>query len=274
MTPDRTLDPAIEVLAGADVDDLWDRFEVFEALHHSTPICNPLTSAQLDEVVAGLDLRPGMVVLDVACGYGELLRRIRDRAPVATIGVDLSPWMITSAVGASRGENSTRWLLGDARQAVDNIGLVDLVVCIGAEWIWHDFDGTVRALAESVKPGGQFVVGAERLHLAAEPAEVRRRWGAVATAAEREAALRALGLDLVARIDASDAGWDAYLARTAEAARSWAARYPGERSDRWLAEQADWQAARDRDREIIGWSLWIAHQPADRTEKPHRFAML
>jgi len=34
--------------------------------------------------------------------------------------------------------------------------------------------------------------------------------------------------------------------------------YPGPRADRWIEEQADWQAARERDRDVIGWSLWIA----------------
>jgi len=71
----RPLDPAIRVLPGTDVQSAWDRFEVFEALHHTMQICNPMTSAQLDELINSLDLRAGMYVYDVACGYGELLRR-------------------------------------------------------------------------------------------------------------------------------------------------------------------------------------------------------
>ena len=66
------------------------------------------------------------------------------------------------------------------------------------------------------------------------------------------------GLVPVHRVDPDDAGWDAYLARTAQAAADWAVAYPGPRADRWIEEQADWQAARERDRDVIGWSLWIA----------------
>ena len=65
------------------------------------------------------------------------------------------------------------------------------------------------------------------------------------------------------RVDPDDAGWDEYLARTAIAARLWADRYPGPASDRWLEDQADWHAARERDRDVIGWSVWVARRRAE-----------
>jgi len=256
------LDPAIRVRAGTDLDDVWRRFEVFEALHHSMQICNPMTSTQLDEVIAAVGIADGAHIVDYACGYGEVLFRAAQRACVRGVGVDLSPWMITRAAAQAgdRSAGSTlRWVLGEARD-YRPASPCDVAVCIGAEWVWHDFRGTARALAERLQSGGVAVIGAARLHTAADPDRVRRQRGAVETVADQRALLEHFGFEPLHRVDPDDAGWDAYLARTAAAARDWAVLHPGQASDQWLAEQDDWQQAREHDREVIGWSVWVARQ--------------
>ena len=87
---------------------------------------------------------------------------------------------------------------------------------------------------------------------------MRRERGVVETIDDQQRTLARLGLTPVHRVDPGDAGWDAYLARTAAAAHAWAMAHPGPTSDRWIEEQHDWQQARERDRDVIGWSVWIA----------------
>ena len=103
------------------------------------------------------------------------------------------------------------------------------------------------------------MIGAARLHTAADADQsAERTWGGRNhRRPARTCWLRTVWCP-VHRVDPDDAGWDAYLARTAQAAADWAVAYPGPRADRWIEEQADWQAARERDRDVIGWSLWIA----------------
>jgi len=256
------LDPAIQVLPGTNVGDVWDRFEVFEALHHTMQICNPMTTAQLDGLIEALDLSSSDSVYDAACGYGELLFRAVEAGASGGVGIDLSPWMIRSAhATASRRDPSGRvqWILGEARD-YQPVRQPTVAVCIGAEWVWHDFNGTCRALAGLVGTGAIVVIGAARLHHRADPAIVRRDRGHVDTVDDMAQMLRAHGLAPFHRIDPDDAGWDAYLARTAVAAQRWADANPGLRAQRWLDEQDDWQAARERDRDVIGWSLWMARK--------------
>lgn len=248
------------MLPDTDVDDVWDRFEVFEALHHTMQICNPMTDGQLDEVVASLPLSRDTVVLDVACGYGEVLFRAAARADVKGLGIDLSPWMISSAhaMATSRAPRANlQWVLGEA-SGYEPPEPPDVCICIGAEWIWHDFNGTARSLSGLLGDGGVAVIGAARLHHGAEQAKVAATHGRVETIDDMAAMLNEHGLRPLHRIDPDDADWDRYLDRTAGAAQAWAERHPGERAEQWLAEQADWHAARERDRNLIGWSLWVA----------------
>lgn len=259
------LPSAVHILPGTDVHGAWDRFEVFEALHHSVPICNPMTSAQLDEVIDATGVSDSSRVYDAACGYGELLIRAAGRARIVGTGVDLSPWMIATAAERAAvrvPDAAMRWVLGDAA-AFDPGPHPDIAVCIGAEWVWHDFSGTARALARLLRPGGVAAIGAARLHHDADPQGVRRQYGRIDTVDDMREILGDNGLEPLHRVDPDDAGWDDYLARTAAAASSWAARHPGARAQRWLDEQDDWQAARERDRGIIGWSVWIARKRPD-----------
>jgi len=256
------LSPTIEVLAGTDVDDVWDRFEIFEALHHSMQICNPMDSSELNEVIEAFGLSGGEHVYDAACGFGELLIRCAEKTAIAGTGVDLSPWMVTGAVDEAerRVPNADlRWELGEARDYLPE-PRPDVAVCIGAEWVWHDFTGTARALSQQVAPGGVVAIAAARLRHGADQAAVTANHGTVETVDDMAATLQRFGLVPVHRVDPTDDGWDGYLARTAVAVEQWRQLYPGDRAERWASEQRDWQAARDRDRHITGWSVWVAHK--------------
>jgi len=253
------LHDSIKVHGDLDVNDLWDRFEVFEALHHTMSICNPLSREQLDDAIDVLELTDGCSVIDAACGYGELLLRSAEAAEISGIGIDLSPWMISTA--ATRAEERARdadlrWVLGEA-QRFDLAAKANVAVCVGAEWVWHDINGTIRALREMVAPNGMLVVGAARRHFAATNEQVSAR-GRIESVEEIEAMFTNHSVRVRHRIDPDDAAWDEYLNETKLAAEVWANQHPGPRADKWQREQRDWQDARDRDREIIGWSLWIA----------------
>lgn len=269
--PARSLSPEIEVLDGlatdaAGLDALWDRFEVFEALHHSLTICNPMTSSELNDVIDAAGGGRGSRILDIACGSGEYLLRSAQRAGIHGVGIDLSPWMISAAhrrakeaAPALDPDATLGWKLGDA-SAFGVADVPDIVVCVGAEWVWHDFRGTARALASMLKPGGVAVIGAARLHHEADAAAVAMTHGVIETIDDMVADLSDAGLVPRHRVDPTDQGWDDYLARTRDAARQWQARYPGSRADQWVADQAEWWQARQRDRGVMGWSVWVTQK--------------
>jgi SAM-dependent methyltransferase len=54
-------------------------------------------------------------LLDIACGHGDALRRIRDRYPDARLtGIDLNPWAIRAAGEATREAMRITFINGDA----------------------------------------------------------------------------------------------------------------------------------------------------------------
>jgi len=256
----RALPSTVEILDGTDVDDVWERFEIFEALHNGMRICNPLTETEFDEVVEAVASTGGASMLDVACGYGELLARCASRTRIEGVGIDLSPWMAQTAALRTdelAAESSLRWVLGEAREYGKDRAW-DVVSCMGAEWIWHGFNGTARAVAERLRPGGLAIIGAARLKDGCDPAHVSASHGRLESLVEEEAILASHGLSTIWRLDPDDAAWDAYLARTATSIAQWAAEVPGGRTAEYVAAQQEWIDARERDREVMGWSAWVA----------------
>lgn len=245
-----------------DLDDLAARFEIFEALHHTMRICNPMSSADLDRVVDLLAVADGHSVLDIACGYGELLIRLAQRAAITGVGLDLSPWMVRTAFdeAANRVPNARlQWELGEAKHAHQE-DRFDRVLCLGASWIWLGLNGTLRAVAARTKPGGMVAVGDMHTRPGVDPDAVRSSHGRIDSLEHQETLFAKHGLDIVERVSTPDASWDDYLRRTAEAAASWLAGHPGDSAERYVAEQQQWQENHAKDREVLTWSVWGARR--------------
>lgn len=252
-------------MAGTDVAAVWERFEIFEALHHSMRIANPMSDADLDDVVEMLAPQPGERALDIACGAGETLCRLATAAPIdVALGIDLSPWMIAAAARHAQTlptsiGNRLRWMVGEGKQAPVE-PLHDLVVCLGATWIWHGTNGTVREIAARTAPGGRVAIGDMQLRPGRDPDEVAKEYGTVVSDAEMDETFDRHGLDVVGRVYTADESWDAYIDRTGADAASWAERYPGKRAEAYRTEQATWLTAHERDRDILTWVVWVGRK--------------
>jgi ubiquinone/menaquinone biosynthesis C-methylase UbiE len=83
----------------------------------------------LAKMMDALDLKGSERILDVACGTGELERRLFARWPGLHItGVDLSPKMLAEAE-AKHIAGDVRWLEGDASRLPVAGGQFDAVIC-------------------------------------------------------------------------------------------------------------------------------------------------
>ncbi|MCB2222868.1 MAG: class I SAM-dependent methyltransferase [Actinobacteria bacterium] len=256
MTP--RLPPGVEVLPGTDVTGSWERFEVFEALHHRMRICNPMLPADLERLLDALAPAPGAGMLDLACGHGELLIRAAERGPVAGTGVDLSPWAVSRAAREARRrvpDADLRWVLGDARAYP--AGHWDAVTCLGASWVWHGFTGTARAVAGRCRPGGTMAIGDLVLKPGADSAAVAAEHGRMPSLDEQAAALAGLGLTDAVPTVVPDDSFEAYDARIAGSAAAW----EGPRADEHREEQRRWAEDHRRDRQVLSWVVWVARRP-------------
>lgn len=240
---------------------MWERFEIFEAIHHSQRICNPMREDELNHVIGLIGPTGDRTVLDIACGSGELLIRCHELGTERSDGVDLSPWMLQSAARNSeeRLERSRpRWHLANGATWRAPEPAYDRVVCLGAEWIWHGMTGTIAALAERVTSCGRIAFGGPRLHHDADPDITTVEFGKLHTADDVENRLTECGFDVVERVDPGEQGWLAYLERGRNDALAWQKMYPGDRAESYLQAQSEWFDSYERDRSVVGWSVWVA----------------
>ncbi|GAA0926548.1 class I SAM-dependent methyltransferase [Kribbella koreensis] len=109
-------------------------------------------------------------VLDLGCGWGELLLRVVEASPTARgIGIDLDQPAIEHGRKLARDRglaDRVTFTDGDAKAQPD--GSADAVICIGASQIWGppvearqplDYVSALRALRKLVAPGGRVLYG-------------------------------------------------------------------------------------------------------------------
>lgn len=195
--------------------DIWKYFDV---THRHHVLCNPMSVAKLDDLLALCALPDGARVVDIACGKGELLVRLAERSAIAGIGVDISPFVVADAErlrdARVPGADLRFVCMAGADWAPDAPESLDLALCVGAEWVFGGLAPTYRALRSMVRPGGLVVVGTP-YWLRPPPDEYLAARGMTAESlapslhAGVEAA-QAQGLELLYTVVSSQDDWDRY----------------------------------------------------------------
>ncbi|HEU4426760.1 MAG TPA: class I SAM-dependent methyltransferase [Pilimelia sp.] len=205
--------------------DLPRSFSIRERNHR---IHNPFTAEKFAILGRAIGLRPGMAVLDLASGSGEMLCAwARDHGITGT-GVDISTVFVAAArdraveLGV---EDRVRFVHGDAaryRAATP----VDVAACIGATWIGNGVSGTLDLLEGSLRPGGLLLVGEPFWRM--DPPDQATIEGCHASSRDDFQDLPGLvarfhefGWDLVEMVLADEDSWDRYVAAQWFTIRAW-----------------------------------------------------
>src|SRR5688500_15718060 len=107
-----------------------------------------------EEFVERLDLKPGMQVLDVACGTGNLAIPAA-KAGAEVTGVDIAPNLIEQAIArAEAGVVSAKFDVGDAEDLPYEDGSFDIVMTMFGAMFAPRPDVTAAELKRVCKPGG------------------------------------------------------------------------------------------------------------------------
>jgi ubiquinone/menaquinone biosynthesis C-methylase UbiE len=133
-------------------EGLWRPLGYFIASKHSFP-------KDVDRIASLIQRRHGMI-LDLACGPGNITRRIARLAPESTVvGFDLSPQMLERAVRLTAKERlrNVYYMRGSALSLPFKAGSFDAVTCCGALQLFSDQDQAVGEIARVLKPKGDFV---------------------------------------------------------------------------------------------------------------------
>jgi SAM-dependent methyltransferase len=254
--------------------DTWKFFAITHADH---VVCNPTSIGKLDELIALLDLLPGLRILDVGCGKGELLLRIAEHYDkrdscghgLDAVAIDISPYCIADLrdkhhLRAPRARLELLEMDGaDYKAPPDSF---DLTMCVGASWIFDGMEGTLRYLTAATRSGGKVLVGepfwiAEPLAEYLESSGLKRdQFG---SHENNVAAGVAAGLmPWLALVSNSDE-WDRYETLQWRAAARYALAHP---EDPDMSELLDRVEHSRREylrwaRTILGWSLYLFAKP-------------
>lgn len=130
--------------------------------HRGMAICNPISSAKLDDVIEFAELAPGSRVLDLGCGKAELLLRLVERYGVTAEGVDRSGRFIAEGREAVAARVPAADLLLHERDVAGfprTPETYDLAACVGATWLLGGYCGALWGLAGLVRSGGLVLIG-------------------------------------------------------------------------------------------------------------------
>ena len=111
----------------------------------------------MDEIVEmtleAADPRPHLRWLDIGCGRGDLLRRIRDHwEPSELCGIDPIDWLDEDLKDDVRFSTVAIEQAGEQLQSADRVLLVEVIEHLEAPW------SALRQAARLVAPGGRLVV--------------------------------------------------------------------------------------------------------------------
>jgi SAM-dependent methyltransferase len=136
--------------------------------HHSVTSHFDLRSATYDQdevhhrivslLVAGVEIRAGFRVLDIATGTGLLALEAAQYVGFAgeVIGIDLSKGMLAEAhrKASAAGLRNVDFVLGDAEHVEFSHESFDCVLCSSALVLMSDLPGALRHWFDLLKPGG------------------------------------------------------------------------------------------------------------------------
>ena len=168
----------------------------------------PLSPAHAEELLDGLDL-DGQPVLDLGCGWGELLLAAAVRG-VRGVGVDQDEALLT------RGRSAAKERGLDVRVQFLNADLVawcdasPRVICIGAEHAFGSAQEALAALRRVTEPGGRLLFGASHWSTAPTRAALDIFGSGLLLLPDLVAAARASGWRVLMISCANQREWDLF----------------------------------------------------------------
>ncbi|MFC5291039.1 class I SAM-dependent methyltransferase [Actinokineospora guangxiensis] len=125
-------------------------------LHEDLDFNCPLSSERADRLLDHLGPLAGNHVVDLGCGWGELLLRAAARGAVA-LGIDQDADAIAHARASATARGVTAaFETGDATAWT---GTADVIVVNGSTHIWSTTEGALNTLRGSLRPAGRLLMG-------------------------------------------------------------------------------------------------------------------
>lgn len=206
----------------------------------------PLSEEHAALLLQRLDLQPGASVLDLGCGWGELLlRAAASTEGIAAVGVDTDVASIERgrSLAATR-ELSRRVTFVEADAAAWAVP-ADRVMSVGASHAWDG--GTVaamQALTDAVRPGGRLLFGDMCFEAPPSPAAAEMFGDEALPLAELVEQARTLGWRVLHLSTADQREWDDFESTWRAGRQEWLLQHPASPMAGEVRERLDAQLRR------------------------------
>lgn len=137
----------------------------------------PLAEVRANRIAGDLAAHQPSTVLDVGCGWGELLLRILAAAPEARgTGVDVfGPDILRARANAEAAGLADRVSFVEGL-AAEHLSKADVVLNVGAYHAFGDVEEALKVLRGLVNPGGRLLFGAEFWERPPTEQDLERMW--------------------------------------------------------------------------------------------------
>ena len=200
----------------------------YAAMRWNTPLSVDHAELLLDR----LELEPGALVLDLGCGWGELLLRAVEASGHGStgVGIDIDEQVLARGrvLAAAKGLDGRVQFVNAESATWDQSA--DRVLCIGASHAWAGIEQAMHALTQVVLPGSRVLFGEGCWERPPTAAAATLFGEDVVTVAEVVRLARAAGWQVLHLSAADQREWDDFEATWRRSRQQWLFDHP--RDDR------------------------------------------
>ncbi|MEZ4670511.1 MAG: methyltransferase domain-containing protein [Anaerolineae bacterium] len=240
--------------------------EIAETYHR---IMNPFADEKLMHLGQIIGLQPGISVLDLACGKGEMLCRWAQSFGISGVGVDLSQLFIGAACERARElgvDSVVQFVHGEASSYPQPEHQYDVVSCLGATGIGGGLVGTLEIMKQALRDDYSLLLVGEPYWIDLPPfdayAELDVDVEEFATLEGTLDRFEMVGLELLEMVLADGDDWDRYASAQWMTVKNWLRTNPDDPDAEALRDwiNQDQRAYLQYARRYFGWGVFVLRQ--------------
>lgn len=245
--------------------------EISEANHR---ILNPITDDKLMLLGYLCGMQPGVRILDLACGKGEMLSRWAHTFGINGVGADTSATFLATAqqraaeLGVGELVQFVRADASDFIKPDDEYFQFDVVSCLGASWVGGGLVGILELMKMGLRNENSLILVGEPYWIDLPPVDAYQELGVgteeFSTLEGTLDRFELCGLELIEMVLSDTETWDRYAAGQWMAVSNWLRDNPDDKDAQELAQwiAQDKRAYMRYSRRYFGWGVFVLRQMA------------